>query len=169
MTPPVTENQYQRLARAVRLRRNSLRLRQADLAANGGISEATVKNIEHASRSNYSGHTMSGIEEGLGWARGTVGRILNDDVPDWDEITGARSATTATRPTLSASAPAPAAEMTGSVTWPDRLRLGIELLVVLRGEDRTEATVALEATLRAWLAEQLGVDEQHVRAMLGTA
>lgn len=76
----------------------------------------------------------------------------------------AMQAVMASTPGSGATPPAPA-----PADWPSTMRLGIDLLAMLQVAERTEATTALENTLRAWLAEQLGVDVQHVREMLGTA
>jgi len=56
-----------RLADAVLARRMALRLSQAQLAQAAGITERTVRQIEHAEGAGRALATMRGVSQALGW------------------------------------------------------------------------------------------------------
>ncbi|MCF7550487.1 hypothetical protein [Pseudonocardia sp. WMMC193] len=76
------------LAKAVRARRESLRMAQADLATHGGPGEATVRRIERGEVSSVRAGTKSQLEAALRWHPGTVDRVLDGTATD--EVTQTR-------------------------------------------------------------------------------
>ena len=72
----MTDESLHRLAAAVRRRRLQLGLAQGDLIRLGGPSEQTVRKIEQAHAGPYRRQTVGSLETILGWAPGTVGRVL---------------------------------------------------------------------------------------------
>jgi transcriptional regulator with XRE-family HTH domain len=78
----VTAPDWRALADAVRDRRDELGLRQADVGRHGGPSTGTVRNIESAARTGYSGRTLRQIERALQWPSGHVDRVLAGDAVD---------------------------------------------------------------------------------------
>lgn len=96
VTPTYTTT-WQRLGHYVRERRLHLRLTQHDVAAAGGPSIATIRNIEAATHDSYRGRTLNQLEDVLGWERGSVDAILNGGEPRLK-----------TEPQPAASAPPPA-------------------------------------------------------------
>ena len=72
---------WPRLGRYVKERREALRLTQQDVAALGGPSVATIRNIEAATNGSYRGRTYSQLEEVLKWTRGSVETVLSGGNP----------------------------------------------------------------------------------------
>lgn len=72
-----------RLAEAVRQRREQLKLRQNDLESRGGPSGATVRNIEQAAKDKYAPRTYRQIDDALRWPPGTAAKLIvgENDVP----------------------------------------------------------------------------------------
>lgn len=63
-------------------RRSDLGMTQADLAAAGGISLATVQAIEAGRAGTLRSRTASGLEKGLAWSAGSAARVLRGDDPE---------------------------------------------------------------------------------------
>lgn len=81
MIVETTDKQWVRLGECVKRRREDLRLGQHELAARGGPSTATVRNIEAAAQTSYRGRTYSQLEDALNWARGSVEKVLAGGSP----------------------------------------------------------------------------------------
>jgi transcriptional regulator with XRE-family HTH domain len=47
-----------------------------DLAARSGLSSGTVANLERGTRTRYQPETLAAIEAALGWAHGSVEKVL---------------------------------------------------------------------------------------------
>lgn len=78
------EDARQRLAAAVRARRDLLGLARTDLVARGGPSYKTVFHIEKGVQAGFATRTLRGIEKALGWPVGYTEHILTgspDDLP----------------------------------------------------------------------------------------
>lgn len=83
----MTEPSRDHLAARVRARRESLGLRQKDIAARGGPSYETVRLIEKAAPgSPYQSRTLAGLDRALSWKSGTSAAIL-DGTADPDPVT----------------------------------------------------------------------------------
>lgn len=67
---------WKRLGEFALKRRLALRYSQADVQARGGPSGRTLQLVEHGKVTSLRQHTKSGLEDALGWARGSVDRIL---------------------------------------------------------------------------------------------
>lgn len=86
---------WQRLAKAVQTRRQELGVTVDQLAAQGGPSHQTLRNIERGVRSDYRRLTLTQLEQALGWKPGTAHAILGgtagDDPEGWvrADFTGA--------------------------------------------------------------------------------
>lgn len=73
---------WSRLGAAVRAERARLGYRTlADLAARTGLGVRTLSDLERGARDNYSAETLSAVEAVLGWAPGSVQRILDGGDP----------------------------------------------------------------------------------------
>lgn len=73
----MTEPDYSRLATAVLNARYAAGLSQAQVAAGGGPSDTTLAAIEASEwRSGRPGPTLSKLDAGLGWPRGTASALL---------------------------------------------------------------------------------------------
>ena len=77
----MTDEPRRRLANAVRSRRLALRLSQAQLAAEAGITERTVRLIEHADDADRTMSTMRGVAQALGWTPESLDLILAGQEP----------------------------------------------------------------------------------------
>lgn len=77
----MTDEAWERLAGAVRVRRRSLGLTQAGLAAEVGVSEPTIRVIETARRTSYKPSTLRDLALALHWTSDSVYRILAGDEP----------------------------------------------------------------------------------------
>lgn len=53
----------------------------SDLAGRADVSVRTVEYLERGQRSNYTQHTLIGVEAALGWSVGTVRRIVTEGEP----------------------------------------------------------------------------------------
>ena len=71
-----TSQDWARLAEALRTRRERLGLSQYDIAAAGGPSHQTLRNLEQAKPAQYQSRTFSSLEKILGWGKGTIADIL---------------------------------------------------------------------------------------------
>lgn len=86
-------NVWQRLGEQIRTDRVRLGMRtQPELARRAGLGRRTVSDLERGARANYSPDTLGAVEAALGWAPGTVSRILaggqverEGDV-DWERL-----------------------------------------------------------------------------------
>lgn len=65
----------QRLADAVRARRDALDLTQLDVHGRGGPSNSTLTSIENGAASSVSPATLRKLDAGLGWERGSARRV----------------------------------------------------------------------------------------------
>ncbi|MCF7548919.1 hypothetical protein [Pseudonocardia sp. WMMC193] len=74
-------DENERLAEAVRTRREELGLRQRDLSSHGGPSLGTTQNVEQA-RGNYSRRTFAQLDAALSWEPGTAEKILHGELTD---------------------------------------------------------------------------------------
>jgi hypothetical protein len=74
------EQQWPRLAQAVKDRRLKLGLSTRAAAAAAGINRATWASTEDEER-RLSEHLWSGVEQALGWARGSIAAILRGGDP----------------------------------------------------------------------------------------
>jgi transcriptional regulator with XRE-family HTH domain len=85
---------YQRLAQYVKARRVELGLRQSDL----GVSAARVSQTERGEHAPLSDLSSGAICKALGWAPGSIDRILRGEEPvlvfDRTEVTSAGKAIT---------------------------------------------------------------------------
>lgn len=157
-----------RLAAAVRQRREHLRLSQADLIGRAGPSEQTVRKIEQGRDGPFRGKTLSALDHALRWKTGTSAAILNGsadpDPEQWVAQTEVAGRAAAQLGGLDARV--------GHVdTTPDAptkadrdqtLRLGLDLLKQLQrrdyGDDGRAALTGLLALLHRLLIEQLEED-----------
>lgn len=84
MTDEVSKEPYEgqqdwgALGKVVLGRRRFLNLSQADVAANGGPGEVTVRRIERGESTAIRGRTKRQIEKVLAWPAGTVDHVLNN-------------------------------------------------------------------------------------------
>lgn len=76
-----THEDWLRVAQHVVDRRAALGLRQADLAAAGKISVASVQDVEGGAKTRYRPTTLGGIERGLRWKPGSIKAILAGGEP----------------------------------------------------------------------------------------
>ncbi|MCO1574983.1 helix-turn-helix domain-containing protein [Crossiella sp. SN42] len=76
-----TIEQSQRLAAAVRARREERGWTQADVVARGSVSLASVQVVEAGTRTSFQNKTVNGLEQGLGWAPGSVRAVLAGGAP----------------------------------------------------------------------------------------
>ena len=53
----------------------------SDLAARTGLGVRTLSDIERGARESYSAETLAAVEAALGWAPGSVRRILDGGQP----------------------------------------------------------------------------------------
>lgn len=73
---------WTRLGETVRAERARLGYRTlADLAARTGLGVRTLSDLERGARSTYSAETLATVESVLGWAPGSVRRILDGGRP----------------------------------------------------------------------------------------
>lgn len=52
-----------------------------DLAARAGVSRGTVANVERGARTRYQPETLAAVEAAIGWAPGSVARVLAGGQP----------------------------------------------------------------------------------------
>lgn len=76
-----------RLAEVIRNRRIEKKLSQAELAANAGTSERTIRLLEKAERTSYQTSTLRAVSSALGWTPLGIEVIIEggepiDEVPD---------------------------------------------------------------------------------------
>lgn len=71
-----TNADWQRLAQHITNRRNALGLTQAQVAAAGGPSVATMRLVEGALQTSYRGSVLGRLEAALQWQPGSIDRIL---------------------------------------------------------------------------------------------
>ncbi|HEY3925239.1 MAG TPA: hypothetical protein VGL75_11820 [Acidothermaceae bacterium] len=78
MSPELAETPEQRVGRIVKERRERLRLSQEEVKSRGGPSTTNMTAIENGARdfSTYTGRTIAGLEDALGWEQGSIDRIL---------------------------------------------------------------------------------------------
>lgn len=69
------------LARAVRARREELGASRADIYSGGGPSPDRLNAIENARAINYSRKMLSNLEHCLGWAPGSIERVIQGEEP----------------------------------------------------------------------------------------
>lgn len=74
-------NDWQRLAEVAVASRERRSMTQVDVAARGGISVSRVQAIESARYESYRGSTLRAFERGMGWAEGSVQRVLRGGDP----------------------------------------------------------------------------------------
>lgn len=72
---------WERLAGAVRVRRRSLGLTQAELAAAVGVSEPTIRVIETARRDSYKPATLRDLARALGWTSKSIELVFDGKDP----------------------------------------------------------------------------------------
>lgn len=72
-----SQEQWERVAHAVRNRRLALGLTQDDL----GVSKAVISNLENAKQERYSAAKLISIATSLGWSSDSIERLLADDAP----------------------------------------------------------------------------------------
>lgn len=70
---------WQRVARAVRRKREMLGLTQRDAATTAGVSLATWNQLENAGGNTYRGLTLAAVNRALRWPPGMVERIHRGD------------------------------------------------------------------------------------------
>jgi hypothetical protein len=98
---------WSRLARYVIDRRNELGLTQEDVRAAGGPSTATLRNIEGALQDSYKPGSLAKLERVLGWATGSVRKILDGQEPGIAHQGAARLEHMASRRAPGVAAPHP--------------------------------------------------------------
>lgn len=76
-----SEEDWKRVANAVRQRRNDRRWTQMDIATRGPLSLDRVQHIEGARSTRYSPRTITNLERALDWERGSVQAILDGGEP----------------------------------------------------------------------------------------
>lgn len=76
-----TTEDWKRLGRYIKDRRERLRLTQQGMYARGGPSVATIRNLEAGEQTSYRPRTRDQIEQALGWAAGSVDAILAGGEP----------------------------------------------------------------------------------------
>jgi transcriptional regulator with XRE-family HTH domain len=81
----VTDDGWARLGEAIRDRRRALGMSQLELAQAAGISEAMLRVIERARRTNVRPVTLGAVARALGWTRDSVDRVLAGGDPVLDE------------------------------------------------------------------------------------
>jgi len=81
----VTDDGWARLGEAIRDRRRALGMSQLELAQAAGISEAMLRVIERARRTNVRPATLGAVARALGWTRDSVDRVLAGGDPVLDE------------------------------------------------------------------------------------
>lgn len=81
-TEPEQEH-LQRLADAVKQRRVDLRLSQEEMQARGGPSTTKMSQIEAAKPPYPRGATQRRLEQALGWAAGSVDKVIAGGVPEF--------------------------------------------------------------------------------------
>lgn len=80
------------LGRVVQRRRERLGVTQEAVAAQGGPSTATLRNIENVAGGSYRSKTLFALDEALGWYRGTSAALVEGEIPtsyffyDFDEF-----------------------------------------------------------------------------------
>jgi transcriptional regulator with XRE-family HTH domain len=72
---------WQRLAIAIKRRRNELGLTQVDLAAAAKVSHGSIKNLESGEGFNRHPPSLAPVEEALGWAAGSAYAIMRGEEP----------------------------------------------------------------------------------------
>lgn len=72
---------WERLGRYVLDRRRELGLTQPELQAAGGPGAATIRLIEGAKATSYSGRKLRDLEAALEWRQGSINAILNGGEP----------------------------------------------------------------------------------------
>lgn len=77
----MSEDEWARLGRLVRERREHLGLTLAQVAAAGGPSVATLGLIELAKQSSYRPRVIQKLEDALAWQRGSVRAVLGGGEP----------------------------------------------------------------------------------------
>ena len=70
-----------RLARLAKQRRNDLGLTQLELASKASLSIDRIQSIENARVTSYSPRTLAKLERGLDWEPGSIRAILAGDDP----------------------------------------------------------------------------------------
>lgn len=83
-----TTRDWPRLGRYVLERRNELGLTQEEVAAHGGPSTATIRNIETTGKDVYRAKSLRQIAEALGWTPDSSWAILNGREPRPQPSTG---------------------------------------------------------------------------------
>lgn len=81
----MTDDGWVRLGEAIRDRRRALGMSQLELAQAAGISEAMLRVIERARRTNVRPVTLGAVARALGWTRDSVDRVLAGGDPVLDE------------------------------------------------------------------------------------
>lgn len=81
----MTDDGWARLGEAIRDRRRALGMSQLELAQAAGISEAMLRVIERARRTNVRPVTLGAVARALGWTRDSVDRVLAGGDPVLDE------------------------------------------------------------------------------------
>ena len=81
----MTDDGWARLGEAIRDRRRALGMSQLELAQAAGISEAMLRVIERARRTNVRPATLGAVARALGWTRDSVDRVLAGGDPVLDE------------------------------------------------------------------------------------
>lgn len=71
-----TDADWDRLARAVRFRREELGFTQVQLAERAGVTDTTVGNLEGGRKFKRPPASLPAVEEALGWAQGSARAIL---------------------------------------------------------------------------------------------
>lgn len=80
------EQGWQRLAAAVRARRDQRGWTQLDVATRGPLSIDRIQAIEGARTDRYSSRTLAKLENALEWATGSCGDILDGGDPTPKEV-----------------------------------------------------------------------------------
>lgn len=75
------DRDWERLAKLVRARRKQLRMTQAQLGAESGTSEPTVRHLEAQVRQTFSDDTLIAISKALGWSPDSIDRVLAGNEP----------------------------------------------------------------------------------------
>jgi hypothetical protein len=84
-----TDGDWRRLATYVTRRREALGKTQAAVAADGGPSVATLRQIEDGERANYRGGILVRLEQALLWKPGSIDTILAGGEPQVADASGA--------------------------------------------------------------------------------
>lgn len=111
-------NQWERLADAIRLRRDDLGLTQVSLATRAGVSLTTIQNLEGGRRYTRLPNKIDKIERALEWAPRSCAAVLRGGEPTLLSVSG--TSPHATQPAATAD------QNPGDSTLPVSVRRALE-------------------------------------------